>query len=504
MFLPSFNDFKKLAKSANVIPIYRDVIGDLETPVSTYLKLTTSAKTRKYSCLLESVEGGEKIGRFSFIAIEPFLIFTTNKNEVTLIEIDEEKTKTQHFKSLNPYNELRKIFKRFSSPASLDLPRFYGGTLGYISYEAIRYFENIPITKENDLQLPELFFIFPKTLIIFDHVNHKIKILTNAVIKSKHTNLEKIYKQSCKEINNIIDKINKTLPYKKLKFPQNIPTKSLLTSNFTKKEYISAVSKTKEYIMAGDIIQAVISQRFSTEINIPPFDIYRALRVVNPSPYMYYLNFDYLKIIGSSPELLVRKEGNIIETRPIAGTRKRGKTPEEDEKLTNELLADEKEKAEHIMLVDLSRNDIGKVARFGSISVPELMIIEKYSHVQHIVSSVKGILNRGKDAFDSLISCFPAGTVTGAPKIRAMEIINELEPCQRGPYAGAVGYFGFNDNMDMAITIRTIIVKNKTAYLQAGAGIVADSIPEREYKETLNKLKVLFTALKIAEKKLQL
>ncbi len=502
MFLPCLNDFKKLAKSANVIPIYKDVIGDLETPVSTYLKLTSSAKTRKYSCLLESVEGGEKIGRFSFIAIEPFLIFTTTNNEVALKEIDDKSIKTQHFKSQNPYNELKKIFKRFSSPVSLDLPRFYGGALGYISYEAIRYFENIPITKENDLQLPELFFIFPKTLVIFDHLNHKIKILTNALIKNKHMNLEKIYKQSCNEINGIINKINKTLPCKRSKFPQNNPTKSLLISNFTKKEYISAVSKTKEYIMAGDIIQAVISQRFSTEINISPFDIYRALRVVNPSPYMYYLNLDYLKIIGSSPELLVRKEGNIIETRPIAGTRKRGKTPDEDEKLTNELLADEKEKAEHIMLLDLSRNDIGKVSKFGSITIPELMIIEKYSHVQHIVSSVKGILNKGKDAFDSLVSCFPAGTVTGAPKIRAMEIIEEIEPTKRGPYAGAVGYFSLQKEMDFCITIRTVFIKNDSIYLQAGAGIVADSVPEREYNETKNKAKSLFEAYRIANQEL--
>lgn len=504
MFLPKLNDFKKLAKSANVIPIFKEIIGDLETPVSTYLKLTNSKKNRRYSCLLESVEGGEKIGRFSFIALEPFLIFTTNNNEVSIKEIDEKEIKTRSFKSSNPYYELRKIIKSFSTPESLDLPKFYGGALGYISYEAIKYFENVPITNKNDIKLPELFFIFPKILIIFDHVKHKIKILANAVIKNKHTNLGKNYKQCCDEINNIINKINKTLPRRKLKISHNSINKSTLNSNFTKKEYISAVRKTKEYIMAGDIIQSVISQRFSTEIKVHPFNIYRALRSINPSPYMYYLNFDRLKIIGSSPELLVRKEGNIIETRPIAGTRKRGRTPEEDEKLANELLADEKEKAEHIMLVDLARNDIGKVSKFGSISVPELMIIEKYSHVQHLVSSVKGILNQGKDAFDTLASCFPAGTVTGAPKIRAMEIINELEPCQRGPYAGAVGYFGFNDNMDMAITIRTIIIKNKIAYLQAGAGIVADSVPEKEYKETLNKLKVLFSALIIAEKYLQI
>ncbi|MBA7544699.1 Anthranilate synthase component 1 [subsurface metagenome] len=377
------------------------------------------------------------------------------------------------------------------------LPRFSGGAVGYLSYDLVRFFEKLPEFNSDDLKLPDVYLIFSDTLVVFDHLKHKIKIISNAYVNGE--DLVKSYQRAMAKIDKIIAK---------LKSPLNLSSQSSFSkkrkvsfsSNLSKSSFVKKVKKAKEYIKAGDIIQVVISQRFQTEIRTEPFNLYRALRSINPSPYMYYLKFKDLKLIGSSPEILVRLEGGRVTVRPIAGTRPRGKDEKEDRFLEKELLSDEKEKVEHIMLVDLGRNDIGKVCRYGSVKVNELMKVERYSHVMHLVSNVNGKVKKDKDQFDVLRSSFPAGTVTGAPKVRAMEIIEELEPIRRGPYAGAVGYFSFSGNLDACITIRTLVIKNNVAYLQAGAGIVADSIPEKEYEETKNKAKALMEAILLAEK----
>jgi anthranilate synthase component 1 len=375
------------------------------------------------------------------------------------------------------------------------LPRFYGGAVGYIGYEMVRFFEKLPAIKKDDLEIPDMFFVFTDTILIFDNLKHIIKIVSNTHIDNKK-NIRENYKAALRKIDKISEKLKNPIPPKK-----NTKKHSSLNfvSNCTKNEFKRNVKISKDYITDGDIIQVQISQRLKAKIKSSPFDVYRALRIVNPSPYMYFLKFDKLNIAGSSPEILVRLEDKKVEIRPIAGTIKRGKNKDEDEVLQRELLSDPKEKAEHIMLVDLARNDLGRISEFNSVKVPELMVIEKYSHVMHIVSDVIGKLRNGLDQFDVLHATFPAGTVTGAPKIRAMEIIDELEKTKRGPYAGTVGYFGFSGNLDSAITIRTTVMKDGYAYIQAAAGIVADSDPEKEYNETLNKMKALVKAIEMAE-----
>ena len=386
------------------------------------------------------------------------------------------------------------------------LPRFSGGLVGYMGYDMVRFFENIPDKNPDDLQVPDSVFIMADSLVIFDHSTHKVKIVVNAyLVKGKGRRAEKTYGQAIRKIEDIIKKLDAPEKKKKLSldFARDKKTKTKkykIESNFTKKEFEALVKKAKEYIKAGDIIQVVPSQRFHTKLNCDAFDVYRALRSLNPSPYMYYLNFNGLQIVGSSPELLVRCESGIVETRPIAGTRPRGRNETEDKKLEKELLSDVKERAEHVMLVDLGRNDIGRVCRPGSVRVTDFMFIEKYSHVMHIVSNCRGTLSKDKNAFDVLRACFPAGTVSGAPKVRAMEIIDELENTKRSYYAGAVGYFSFSGNMDTCITIRTMLVKGKDAFIQSGGGIVADSIPSKEYQETVNKAKAMMKAIEIAEK----
>lgn len=499
MYYPSRELFKKLAKKGNLIPVYRELLADLETPVSAFLKIDQS----DYSYLLESVEGQEKIARYSFLGSNPSLIIKSKGKDIEILERSGRKFKRNSCQIKDtPLCEVKKILKQYRFVNVEGLPRFCGGLVGYISYDSIRFFENIPDKNPDDLKLPDIIFMLTDTILIFDHIAHKIKIVSNVYldkkrIKKSSLNLDKIYDEAIKKIDNLVRLLKKPLkPHQKNKTLKQ----TYIESNVTKDNFKKSVIKAKKYIRAGDIIQVVLSQRFKVKIEISPFDLYRALRTVNPSPYMYYLKFKNLKLIGTSPEVMVRCEEKKVEVRPIAGTRRRGKTEEEDLQLGKDLLADPKEIAEHIMLVDLGRNDLGRICEYGTIKIKELMAIEKYSHVMHIVSDVQGILKKNKDAFDVIAATFPAGTVTGAPKIRAMEIIDELENLKRGPYAGCVGYFSFSGNLDSCITIRTIVLKNNTAYVQAGAGIVADSNPEKEYLETVNKAKALLRSIEVAQK----
>lgn len=488
MYYPKKSDFIKYSKRGNLIPVYREIIGDMETPVAMFKRLNENGS----GYLLESVEGGEHLGRYSFLGVGPSLIF---KSKGRKIQITEGKKNRSWITETNPLDELKKIMSLYKPVAIEGLPRFSGGAVGYIGYNVISFFEDIPQENTDDLELPSMYFMITDTLIIFDHVQHVIKIVTNAKVSGDP---KKSYDEAIDKINNLVNKIKRHEPPSMVELPRKTPGANV-RSNLRKKEFEEMVVKAKEYIRAGDIIQVVLSQRFSVKISCDPFNIYRALRSVNPSPYMYYIKGDGFHIIGSSPELLVRCEGCVVETRPIAGTRPRGLTEKEDERLEKELLSNIKERAEHIMLVDLGRNDLGRVCQSGSVKVTDFMVIERYSHVMHIVSNVIGKLRKDKDQFEVLISAFPAGTVTGAPKIRAMEIIDELENINRGPYAGAIGYFSFSGNLDSAITIRTVIVKGNTAYIQAGAGIVSDSIPSREYQETVNKAKGMIKAIELAE-----
>jgi len=486
----SFQEFKKKTREANIIPLYREVQADTETPVSVYLKL----KSREYSFLLESAEGEEKIGRYSFIGISPKFIFRSFGKQVTIVR-EGRVIRDRHVS--NPLNALKRFLRQFRVAEDSSLPRFIGGAVGYLGYDMVRFMEDIPELTTNDLSLPDSIFIITRQVMIFDHLKRTMKIV---VLTESHGDIAKRYKESISLIEKTLSKLKKPLPGGEKAKARGGDVR--WSSNFTRKEFMEAVKKVKEYIRAGDIVQAVISQRYKAHVTIPPFYIYRALRYINPSPFMYYLNYGRTILIGASPEVMLRREGDIVEVRPIAGTRKRGKTEEEDKALASELLANPKERAEHIMLVDLGRNDLGRVSRYGSVKVSTLMSIERYSHVMHIVSDVVGRLSKDKDEFDALIACFPAGTVSGAPKIRAMEIIEELEPTRRGPYAGAVGYFSFTGNLDTCITIRTIVIKDDYAYVQAGAGIVADSDPAFEYEETKNKAMAMMEAVKIAGKPL--
>ncbi len=481
MYYPTKKEFINLTKKGNLIPVYREIVADMETPVSAYKKIES-----KNSFLLESIEGGEKIARYSFLRPTPKAILKSKGNAIEI----KEGSKVRKFKG-NPFDALKDMLKHYRPVKIPALPRFSGGAVGYIAYDMVRYIEDIPDKNKDDIKLPQTLFLLSDTVLAFDHIKKKIIVIANAFVGK---DAGKAYEAAKKKIDSLVKKLNEKLKQEKPKAKKSVKEVKI-KSNMTKEEYEGAVSKAKEYIKAGDIIQVVPSQRFETSFKGEPFDVYRALRTINPSPYMYYLHFGDLKIIGSSPEVMVRFEDGIATVRPIAGTRKRGETPEEDEKLAKELLADAKERAEHVMLVDLGRNDLGRVCDFGSVRVTEEMVIEKYSHVMHIVSNVSGKLKKDKDAFDLLMASFPAGTVTGAPKVRAMEIIDELENVKRGPYAGAIGYFSFSGELDTCITIRTIIIKGGKAYVQAGAGIVADSVPEREYQETVNKAKALFKAI---------
>ena len=491
MITPSFNEFKRKAGEANIIPVYSETWADTETPVSVYLKL----KSRDYSFLLESAEGEEKIGRYSFIGLSPRFIFSSKGKKVTIFK---EGKIIKSEEVLNPLEALKTFLRRFRIARDTNLPRFIGGAVGYLSYDMVRFMEVIPELAVDDLSLPDAVFIIPYELIIFDHLNRTMKIV--ALVDTGDgggKELKRKYREASLVIQKTLHTLKHPLPTgdgEKFKAPPARPWRS----NFTRQGFMEAVKKVKAYIRAGDIVQAVISQRYESSLRVPPFRIYRALRYINPSPFMFYLDYGKLQLIGSSPEVMLRREGEMVEVRPIAGTRRRGETPEEDRALAKELLASPKERAEHIMLVDLGRNDLGRVSKYGTVIVNNLMSIERYSHVMHIVSDVVGKILPAKDEFDALKACFPAGTVTGAPKIRAMEIIEELEPTRRGPYAGAVGYFSFSGNLDTCITIRTVIIKDKQAYIQAGAGIVEDSDPAFEYEETRNKARAMMEAVKMA------
>ena len=495
MYYPTLEDFREAAKSGNTIPVYRSILADMETPVSAFYKLMPD----NYAFLLESVEGGENVARYSFLGSQPSVLFQSKGHQVTIEYLTTGETVVQECE--DPLRVLEEVLQNYQPVAVEELPQFHGGAVGYMSYDMVRFVEELPDNTADDLQLPDCFFMVAETILVFDHVNHQIKVVTNARVNG---DVDAAYADAVANIEALVEKLT-TVSEVQLKDnnrdrqqqPANLTPE--LQSNFTKDAYEAVVRRAKTYIAAGDIIQVVPSQRLSRPVSVDPFDVYRALRVVNPSPYMYYLKFDEFDIVGASPEMMVRVEDGIVQTVPIAGTRPRGTTPEEDKELEQMLLADPKERAEHVMLVDLGRNDLGRVCEYHTVEVTELMIVERFSHVMHIVSYVVGRLREEFTAFDVLRACLPAGTLSGAPKVRAMEIIDELESTRRGTYGGAVGYFSFSGSADTAITIRTAVIKDGIAYVQAGGGVVADSVPQNEYYETLNKARAMFTAIELAE-----
>ncbi|MBP8116897.1 MAG: anthranilate synthase component I [Nitrospira sp.] len=490
----TLDEFRALAAEGNLIPLYREILADYETPVSAFAKIDHGPT----AYLLESVAGGENWARYSFLGSGSSAVIREEKGDLVL---------TRGKKNLriqsrgNPLERLRELMEAYRPVTVPGLPRFVGGAVGYFSYDMVRTFEELPALRRDSLGMPDFAFLLTDTLLIFDNVSQKIKVVANAYLEStKERDIRDAYRHATARIEKMIARLKRPLRQPRQKRRRKPIT---FTSNMNKADFEKMVTRTKEYIRSGDIVQAVLSQRWETQIHTTPFQLYRALRVINPSPYMYYLRVAGVELVGSSPETLVRCEDGQISLRPIAGTRRRGQTPEEDQELGRRLLADEKERAEHVMLVDLGRNDVGRVAARGSVKVESLMQVERYSHVMHIVSQVTGQLEKGKSVYDVMRACFPAGTVSGAPKIRAMEIIEELEPTRRGPYAGAVGYFGFSGNMDMCINIRTVVIKGRQAYIQAGAGIVADSNPEHEYEETCNKARAMMKAIELAEQGLE-
>ena len=475
MYYPTLEEVKKFRGQGNLVPVYREIVADLETPVSAFLKVNRGG----YSFLLESVEGGQRLARYSFIGTDPYRVLTTRGEDKT-----------------DPLPLIAEELNRYQIVPVDGLPRFCGGAVGYMAYETVTRFEELPSPGNDPLGLPESLFMFVDSMLVFDHVTHKIKVLSHVRLDG---DVEEAYQEAVGRIENLVDRLSQPLrPSQRAEAAAPVNSYRL-SSNFTRDEFGAGVLKIKRYITEGEAIQVVLSQRMAQPTDATPFEIYRALRTINPSPYMFFLDFNDFHIIGASPEILVRVEDGMVMTRPLAGTRPRGKTPDEDIMLEQELRSDEKERAEHIMLVDLGRNDIGRVSEPGTVEVSDLMDVERYSHVMHLVTHVQGKLRRDLTAFDALRACFPAGTVSGAPKIRAMEIIAELEPEKRGAYAGAAGYFSFSGNMDMAIAIRTMVVNKGIAYVQAGGGIVYDSVPEREYEETMNKARALLKAISQAE-----
>ena len=475
MYYPTLAEVKKLRNKGNLIPVYREIVADLETPVSAFLKINRGG----YSFLLESVEGGEQLARYSFIGTEPYRVLTVRGED-----------------RADPLPLIAGELNKYRIVPVAGLPKFCGGAVGYLSYETVTRFEKLPSPERDPLGLPESVFMFVDTLLIFDHVTHKIKVLSHVHLDG---DIAIEYQKAIDRIEALVERLNQPLAQAPVNDRPRPAGESRLSSNFSRAEFEAGVRKIKQYITAGEAIQVVPSQRLSQPTAAAPFEIYRALRTINPSPYMFFLDFTDFHLVGASPEILVRVENGMVMTRPLAGTRPRGQNEAEDRRLEQELRHDEKERAEHIMLVDLGRNDIGRVSEPGTVAVSDLMEVERYSHVMHLVTHVQGKLRRDMTAFEALRACFPAGTVSGAPKIRAMEIIAEVEPEKRGPYAGAVGYFSFSGNMDMAIAIRTMVVTKGMAYTQAGGGIVYDSVPEREYEETMNKARALLKAISQAE-----
>jgi anthranilate synthase component 1 len=488
MVRPNIEQFKGLCKRGNLIPVYRETLADMDTPVAAFMKLN-----ERPAFLFESVEGGEMWARYSFLGLRPSKIIRGWGKRMEVSGPEGAET----IEADDPIVFLKDVMSGYRAVDVEGLPRFFGGLVGYLGYDVVRFIEDLPEKDwEHRLDMPDIYLMLTDTMLIFDNLKQKIKVVSNVHIDGSRSP-EEAYREAVEKINGIIERLKSPVnAYREA--PTEVEAGEFVSSFGPQEKFEGAVLKAKEYVRAGDIIQVVLSQRFQRHTSLEPFSIYRALRVINPSPYMYYLDTGEAQIVGSSPEILVRLEGNNITLRPIAGTRKRGDTETEDLALEDELKADPKEVAEHIMLVDLGRNDVGRVARTGSVKVTELMVVERYSHVMHMVSNVKGELRDGLNAFDVLRASFPAGTVTGAPKVRAMEIIDELEPVRRGPYAGAVGYLSYSGNMDTAITIRTLIIKDGMVYMQAGAGIVADSVPEKEYEETVNKARGMMKAVDMA------
>jgi anthranilate synthase component 1 len=499
---PDFSRFCQLAQQGKLVPVCRRLLSDSLTPVSAFHKIDAG----RCACLFESVEGGEKVGRYSFLATHPFLEIEAYDRHVTVNSPSGVSASgapilvTRQFRSANPLDELRRRVEAIRAVPLPELPPFCGGAVGYAGYDVVRYVERLPNAPEDDRQVPDLAFAFYDQMVVFDNVTKTIIAVAMARLDKPGTSPRAAYDDACRRVDALVEEL--TVKPCDLA-PVDVATGGLPAipwkSTFSQEDFEAAVRRCIEYIRAGDVFQVVISQRLEVPLRVHPFAVYRALRVVNPSPFMFYVRTPSVTLVGSSPEIMVRVVGGQIITRPLAGTRCRGATEEEDRRLAEELLADPKERAEHVMLVDLGRNDVGRVARYRSVKLTDVMTIERYSHVMHITSNVSGELAEGKTAFDALWACLPAGTVSGAPKVRAMEIIDEVEPRRRGPYAGAVGYFDFSGNMDTCIALRTIVVQGDRAYVQAGAGIVADSVPVSEWHETLNKARGLLKAIEIAE-----
>lgn len=488
MVTPDFTTFCQLASQGNLVPVYREIMADMDTPVTAFRKIDDG----RYSFLLESIEGGEKWARYSFLGGGPSLIVRSKGNRVELVRKDG----IEQREVSDPTTVVREILSQYHPVEVAGLPRFVGGAVGYLGYDMVRHFEQLPSRLPDSIGTWDSLFMITDSLLIFDNVKQKIQVVATAHLDGS-LSLEESYQQAIARIDGLVAQLRSPLSASAVTRPASSTVG--FSSNMTQAGFEAAVERCKEYVRAGDIIQIVLSQRFSGDLTVDPFDIYRVLRTTNPSPYMFFLRCDDTTVVGASPEVMVRKEGCKVELRPIAGTRPRGATAEADAQLAEELLADPKERAEHVMLVDLGRNDLGRVCRSGSVEVSELMVIERYSHVMHIVSNVRGELLAGRDAFDLVRATFPAGTLSGAPKIRAMQIIDELEPLRRGVYGGAVGYISYSGNMDLAIAIRTLVVKDGKVHLQAGAGIVADSDPTAEWKETVNKAMAVRRAIEIAE-----
>jgi anthranilate synthase component I len=489
MYTPDFDAFCALARQGNLVPVYREILADLETPVSAFLKIDDGGD----AFLLESVEAAEKWGRYSFLGVAPTLVL---RSKGRTVEIGPPGGPAQQRHVADPLEEVKHLLAGRRPVSLKGVPRFSGGLVGYIGYDLVRFFERLPARAADDLDLPDQYFMLVDTLLLFDNTAQKIKVVGHAALTAE-TDLRAAYDATCAKIDALIDRLRRPVETPtRMRAVKDGPT---IRSNVPQDQYEAMVRRAKEYITAGDVIQVVLAQRFECALRAHPFNIYRCLRTVNPSPYMFYLRLAGHTLIGSSPEVMVRLEDREITVRPIAGTRPRGTEERRDTELEDELTSDPKEIAEHIMLVDLGRNDVGRVANIGTVEVTERLAVERYSHVMHLVSNVRGELAGGKDCFDAFRATFPAGTLTGAPKIRAMEIIEELEPVRRGIYGGAVGYFSFSGNMDTCITIRTILVKDDTIYVQAGAGIVADSDPEREHAECVNKARAMFQAVRMAE-----
>ena len=493
---PGFSEFCQRAEKARLVPVSATVIADLDTPLTLFCKIY---QDRQHVSLFESMEGGEKWGRYSFIGFDPIVTFTSHDNNITIKSSVQGQACKEEFQG-NPLAALRRLVNEMKAYSDPELPRFCGGAIGFLGYDMVRFIEDLPDSHEK-LDLPDSSFFIPGTVLVHDNFRQTVTIIHWADT-SRSRDLKECYNLALHGLEEIAQCLENPVPHSFLvKKGAGDDYRYDFSSNMAPEQFHDMVESAREYILAGDIFQVVLSQRFHTKTELPPLAIYRALRHINPSPYLFFLKFGDLIQIGSSPEILVRKDGDSIELRPIAGTRPRGKTIEEDMAMEKELLADPKERAEHLMLVDLGRNDVGRVARGGSVEVRDLLLIERYSHVMHIVSGVHGTIAENCDQFDVVEACFPAGTVSGAPKIRAMEIIEELEPERRGPYAGSVGYFGFSGNMDFCITIRTFIMQGNDLWIQAGAGIVADSDPHREFEETVSKSMGLRRAVELAEKR---